>query len=93
VKRLEGLEAEDARLRRAVSDPTLDKRILAEAARGNFPGPARRRACVEHIVHTMGVPERRACAALGQHRSTRREAPRGGGRGAAGRGAATTRTG
>ena len=25
----------------------------------------------------MGVPERRACAALGQHRSTRRKAPRG----------------
>ena len=25
----------------------------------------------------MGVPERRACAALGQHRSTRRRAPRG----------------
>jgi hypothetical protein len=25
----------------------------------------------------MGVSERRACAALGQHRSTRRKAPRG----------------
>jgi putative transposase len=36
VKRLEGLEAENARLRRAVADPTLDKQILAEAARGNF---------------------------------------------------------
>ena len=30
------LEAENARLRRAVSDLTLDKMILAEAARGNF---------------------------------------------------------
>jgi putative transposase len=39
--------------------------------------PARRRACVEHIVHTMGVSERRTCAALGQHRSTQRKAPRG----------------
>ena len=29
------LEAENARLRRAVSDLTLDKQILAEAARGN----------------------------------------------------------
>ncbi len=36
MKRLEGLEAEDARLRRAVSDLTLDKQILAEAARGNY---------------------------------------------------------
>ena len=35
VKRLKALEAENARLRRAVSDLTLDKQILAEAARGN----------------------------------------------------------
>ena len=36
VKRLKNLEAENARLRRAVSDLTLDKMILAEAARGNY---------------------------------------------------------
>jgi transposase-like protein len=36
VKRLKDLEAENARLRRAVSDLTLDKMILAEAARGNY---------------------------------------------------------
>ncbi len=36
VKRLKELEAENARLRRAVSDLTLDKLILAEAAKGNF---------------------------------------------------------
>ena len=36
VRKLKGLEAENARLRRAVSDLTLDKMILAEAARGNF---------------------------------------------------------
>ena len=36
VKRMKELEAENARLRRAVSDLTLDKMILAEAARGNF---------------------------------------------------------
>jgi transposase-like protein len=36
VKRLKELETENARLRRAVSDLTLDKMILAEAARGNF---------------------------------------------------------
>ena len=35
VKRLKALEAENARLRRAISDLTLDKQILAEAARGN----------------------------------------------------------
>ncbi len=36
VKRLKELETENARLRRAVSDLTLDKLILQEAARGNF---------------------------------------------------------
>jgi putative transposase len=36
LKRLKALEAENQRLRRAVSDLTLDKMILAEAARGNF---------------------------------------------------------
>jgi putative transposase len=36
VKRLKDLETENARLRRAVSDLTLDKMILAEASRGNF---------------------------------------------------------
>ena len=36
VKRLNELEVENMRLRRAVSDLTLDKLILTEAARGNF---------------------------------------------------------
>jgi transposase-like protein len=36
VKRLKELEAENTRLRRAISDLTLDKLILQEAARGNF---------------------------------------------------------
>jgi putative transposase len=36
VKRLKQLETENARLRRAVSDLTLDKLILAEAAKRKF---------------------------------------------------------
>jgi putative transposase len=36
LKRLKELETENQRLRRAVSDLTLDKMILTEAARGNF---------------------------------------------------------
>jgi putative transposase len=36
VKRLKDLETENTRLRRAVSDLTLDKLILQEAAKGNF---------------------------------------------------------
>ena len=36
AKKLRELEKENARLRRAVSDLTLDKLILKEAARGNY---------------------------------------------------------
>jgi len=36
VKRLKELETENGRLRKAVSDLTLDKLILQEATRGNF---------------------------------------------------------
>ncbi|OCX61727.1 transposase [Thioclava sp. SK-1] len=36
IKRLKDLEQENSRLRRSVSELTLDKRILTEAAQGNF---------------------------------------------------------
>jgi putative transposase len=36
AKRLRDLEKENARLRKAISDLSLDKVILQEAARGNF---------------------------------------------------------
>ena len=36
AKRLKALEKENQRLRHAVSELTIDKQILAEAAKGNF---------------------------------------------------------
>ena len=36
VKRLKPLETENARLRKAVADLTLEKQVLKEAAAGNF---------------------------------------------------------
>jgi hypothetical protein len=36
VKRLKDLQLENSRLRKAVSDLTVDKLILQEAARGHF---------------------------------------------------------
>ena len=36
VKRLKQLETENARLRKAVADLTLEKQVLKEAASGNF---------------------------------------------------------
>ena len=75
LKRLKELELENMRLRRAVSDLTLDKLILKEAARGKLLSPTRRRACVATVQSRFGVSERRACQVLGQHRSTQRKAP------------------
>ncbi len=49
VKRLKDLELENARLRRAVSDLTLDKLILNRGRLGKLLSPARRRACVEYV--------------------------------------------
>ncbi len=36
VRRMKALELENQRLRKAVADLTLDKLILAEAAKGNY---------------------------------------------------------
>ncbi|RYY08691.1 MAG: IS3 family transposase, partial [Alphaproteobacteria bacterium] len=73
VKRLKSLETENLRLRRAISDLTLEKLILKEAAFGKLLSPARRRACVAYVVAEHGVSERFACRVLGQHRSTQRK--------------------
>jgi phosphoglucomutase len=37
---------------------------------GKLLSPARRRACIEQVRDVLHVSERRACGALGQHRST-----------------------
>ena len=37
--------------------------------------PARRRAAVQYLVRRHGISERRACALVGQHRSTQRYRP------------------
>src|SRR5918997_5992484 len=44
---------------------------------GKLLSPARRRACIEHVRRKLRVSERRACAALGQHRRAQRRLPRG----------------
>ncbi|HAE94571.1 MAG TPA: IS3 family transposase [Hyphomonas atlantica] len=75
AKRMKDMEKENARLRRAVSDLTLDNQILQEVVRGKFLSPSRRRAAVDHVVEKLGVSERRACRVIGQHRSTQRKQP------------------
>ncbi|MBB2192034.1 IS3 family transposase [Gluconacetobacter azotocaptans] len=75
ARRMKELEKENAWLRRAVSDLTLDKLILQEAAKGKLLSPARRRRCIDHVRSVMAVSERRVCRVLGQHRSTQRKMP------------------
>jgi hypothetical protein len=43
--------------------------------KGKLLSPSRRRACVDHVTAELGISERRACRALGQHRSTQRKIP------------------
>jgi putative transposase len=59
VKRLKDLEAENVRLRRAVSDLTLDKIILAEALLGasNPRAPPRLHRPRSERVETVGAPD------------------------------------
>ncbi len=79
--RLNDLEKENERLRRAVFDLTLDKQILKEAAGGNFYAP--RAAANASIMSATGSGSRSAARA-GCRGSTARPS-------AASRAAATTR--
>ncbi|MEL7415961.1 MAG: IS3 family transposase [Pseudomonadota bacterium] len=72
AKRMKEIEKENARLRRAVSDLTLDNQILQEVVRGKLLSPSRKRVAVDHVVDKLGVSVRRACRVVGQHRSTQR---------------------
>ncbi|RZL23455.1 MAG: IS3 family transposase [Sphingomonas sp.] len=75
ARRMKDLKKENLRLRRAISDLTLDKLILQEAARKKLLSPARRRRCIDQVKEVLDVSERRVCRVLGQHRSTQRKVP------------------
>ena len=72
ARRFKELEKENARLKRAVANLTVDKLILEEATKGNLLSPERRRRCVMHVRQRLGASERHACHVLGQPRSTQR---------------------
>src|SRR5262249_14262836 len=42
------------------------------SARGKILSPSRKRACVDHVRSQLDVSERRACAVVGQPRTTQR---------------------
>jgi putative transposase len=63
------LEKEVSRLRRLVSDLTLDKTILMKVTTAML-SPELRADHVFQVEAMLGISERRACQALGQHKST-----------------------
>jgi putative transposase len=75
VKRLKDLEAENARLRKAVADLTLDKQILAEAARGMYgpplPGKGRVGDHDSSCVDVSGLSRVSRCCGQAMMRSAR----------------------
>jgi putative transposase len=76
VERLKDLEAENTRLRRAVSDLALT-RDPRRGCTGKLLSPARRRGCIDHIRSELRLSERPIFRGLGQHRSTQRRVPTG----------------
>ena len=80
VRKLKHLERENTRLKRAVAELTLDKLILKEAAKGNFPstGSGHRwpftssRTCVDQVRRRLRIKERRACLVLDHPSATQR---------------------
>jgi putative transposase len=82
VRRLKELEAENARLRRAVADLTLDELILKEAAAGNYRAPRDAAPASSTSATSSGSPsaasaERSALGSAAPKRSTQRKLPRG----------------
>ena len=67
LKRLKELETENQRLRRAVSDLTLDKMILTEAARGNFIRPLSSDQWRKMVSSFAPSQVHRQCAAGARH--------------------------
>lgn len=77
TKRMKELELGNQRLRKAVADLTLDKLVLAQAARGSFQAP-HAGALVPSTSSSSGASPGVAPAAfLGQRRATQRKVPRG----------------
>ncbi len=66
------LEKENSRLKRVVTELSLEKQILEGGLwqRGKLLSPERRRCAVEHARKQYPISERHACRLLGQGRGT-----------------------
>jgi len=68
AKRLRELEAENARRKRLVANQALESTCSRSWPR-EPSDPERRRRAVVHLQARLGVSQRRACRAAGQHRA------------------------
>ena len=65
ARRFKELEKENARLKRAVANLTVDKLILGGSDQGKLLSPERRRRCVMHVRQRLGASERHAVSRTG----------------------------
>lgn len=72
ICRLKRLEDENGKLKRLVTDLTLDKSMLSGCSMKNVVKSVRRREVVRHYQHVFEISERRACQALGFGRASHR---------------------
>ena len=72
ARKLKELERENAHLKRAVANLTVEQADPGGGGQGKLLSPERRRRCVVHVRQRLGVGERRACRVLGQPRTTQR---------------------
>lgn len=77
ARRVGELLSENSRLTALLAERTFDVVMLTELLSHLQAGAGRRRAWVRHLMTAYGVSERRACALVGQHRSSNRYRPSG----------------
>ena len=65
AKRLKDLEKENARLKRAVANLTVDKLIPGGSGQGKLLSPERRRRCVVHVRQRLGGEREGSVQGLG----------------------------
>ncbi|WP_419553312.1 IS3 family transposase [Candidatus Poriferisodalis sp.] len=75
VKELKELRVENARLKTLLAEAEPGQGDAQGPRGGKMVTPDRRRAAVVRLQERFGVSQRRACAVVGQHRSTQRPAP------------------
>jgi putative transposase len=65
AKRLNGLESENAKLKKLLADAMLDNAALKDLLAKKMVTPAAKREAVAHVRSAFELSERRACRIIG----------------------------